>query len=164
MAFLLFATADPTAIAFAVTFWWPRDVPGHAGARGRPGGVDELAGELALTWRSVAVGLGSRRVHDGWHSLPLQRFGANAGVPLTAATGCDGLSAFPLLLRLLRLCLPAPAACCCLQGIAIVLWSCASTRQAPPRPLTDRLVDRYLPLFRKRLVSEGAYDSSDSSQ
>ena len=71
-------------------------------------------------------------------------FGAHAVAPPTVAAAL----AFLLLLLLLLL------ASACQQGIAIVLWSCASTRQAPPRPLADRLVDRYLPLFRKRLVSE----------
>ena len=40
-----------------------------------------------------------------------------------------------------------------LQGVAIVMWACAVTRQRPSRELAGRLLARYIPLFRKRLVS-----------
>jgi hypothetical protein len=36
--------------------------------------------------------------------------------------------------------------------VAIVMWACAVTRQRPSQELADRLLARYIPLFRKRLV------------
>jgi hypothetical protein len=39
-----------------------------------------------------------------------------------------------------------------LQGVAIAMWACAVTRQRPSQELADRLLARYIPLFRKRLV------------
>ncbi|KAI3434905.1 hypothetical protein D9Q98_002959 [Chlorella vulgaris] len=38
------------------------------------------------------------------------------------------------------------------RGVAIAMWSCAVTRQPPSVELADRLVDRYIPLFRRHLA------------